>query len=397
LITPLVGKSHSHIGSRANWISRGIRGVPAVIFDQRHLVTGAQGVDNYITILHSLTKGRAAQAALREERLPKAQVIHKLGPPEVMQWEDWPVPDLAPGEVRLRHTAIGVNFADTYHRGGISHPWPVPPCPVVIGFEGVGLVEDVGDGVDDFQTGDRVAYGIPPLGSYSEVRNYPADKLLHLPAGLDDKQVAALLMKGMTAHYLLHRTYKVEPGDTILVHAAAGGMGLILCQWAKALGTTVVGTVSTEEKAEVARAAGCDYPVVRTKEDFVKKVREVTDGEGAAVVYEAIGKDTLQQSLDSLRPMGVCAAYGHVSGPPDPIDIIQDLGRRGSLFITRPAIMHYVAKRSDLEWTARDLFKAIGDGVLDANINYEYPLKDAVQAHRAIESGKTLGATVLIP
>ena len=160
--------------------------------------------------------------------MPKAQVIHKLGPPEVMQWEDWPVPDLAPGEVRLRHTAIGVNFADTYHRGGISHPWPVPPCPVVIGFEGVGLVEDVGDGVDDFQTGDRVAYGIPPLGSYSEVRNYPADKLLHLPAGLDDKQVAALLMKGMTAHYLLHRTYKVEPGDTILVHAAAGGMAFVL-------------------------------------------------------------------------------------------------------------------------------------------------------------------------
>ncbi len=204
-------------------------------------------------------------------------------------------------------------------------------------------------------------------------------------------------MKGMTAHYLLHRTYKVEPGDTILVHAAAGGMGLILCQWAKALGATIVGTVSTEEKAEAARVAGCDYPVVRSKEDFVAKVREVTDGEGAAVVYEAIGKDTLQQSLDCLRLMGVCAAYGHVSGPPDPVDIIQDLGRRGSLFITRPAIMHYVAKRSDLEWTARDLFRAIGDGILDANINYEYPLSEAVKAHKAIESGTTLGATILLP
>ncbi|MCP9484226.1 quinone oxidoreductase [Shimia sp. CNT1-13L.2] len=329
--------------------------------------------------------------------MSKAQVIHKKGPPSCMNWEDWHVPDPAPGEVRMRHTAVGVNYADTYHRGGISHPWPVPNEPVVIGFEGVGIVEGVGDGVTDFKTGDRVAYGIPPLGSYSEVRNYPADKLLHLPDGLDDKQVAALLMKGMTAHYLLHRTYAVQPDDTILVHAAAGGMGLILCQWAKALGATVVGTVSTEEKAEVARAAGCDYPVVRSQQSFVDVVRDVTDGEGCAVVYEAIGKDTLQDSLDSLRLMGVCAAYGHVSGPPDPIDVIQDLGRRGSLFITRPAIMHYVAKRSDLEWTARDLFKAIGDGILDANINYEYTLKDAVKAHEAIESGKTLGATVLIP
>ncbi len=329
--------------------------------------------------------------------MSKAQVIHQLGPPEAMTWQDWPVADPVAGEVRLRHTAIGVNFADTYHRAGISHPWPVPPCPVVIGFEGVGVVEGLGDGVSDFKTGDRVAYGIPPLGSYSEVRNYPADKLLHLPDGLDDREVAALLMKGMTAHYLLHRTYAVQPGDTIVVHAAAGGMGLILCQWAKALGAIVVGTVSTEAKAEVAAAAGCHHPVVRSREDFVAKVREVTDGEGAAVVYEAIGKETLQQSLDCLRLMGVCAAYGHVSGPPDPIDIIQDLGRRGSLFITRPAIMHYVAKRADLEWTARDLFKAIGDGVLSASINYEYPLKDAVQAHQGIESGTTLGATVLIP
>ncbi len=329
--------------------------------------------------------------------MPKAQVIHELGPPSQMRWEDWPLRDPGPGEVQLRHTAVGVNFADTYHRGGISHPWVVPPCPVVIGFEAVGVVEATGEGVSDFQAGDRVAYGIPPLGSYAERRNYPVDKLLHLPDGLDDRQVAALLMKGMTAHYLLHRTYKVQPGDTILVHAAAGGMGLILCQWAKALGATIVGTVSSEEKAEIARAAGCHHPVVRSRESFVEKVRTVTDGEGAAVVYEAIGKETLQDSLDCLRLMGVCAAYGHVSGPPDPVDIIQDLGRRGSLFITRPAIMHYVAKRADLEWTAGDLFKAIADGILDANINYEYPLKDAVKAHEAIESGKTAGATVLIP
>ena len=329
--------------------------------------------------------------------MPKAQVIHKKGLPSCMKWEDWHVPDPKLGEVRIRHTAIGVNYADTYHRAGISHPWPVPEEPVVIGFEGVGIVEGIGEGVTEFKTGDRVAYGIPPLGSYSEVRNYPTDKLLHLPKDLDDKEVAALLMKGMTAHYLLHRTYAVQPGDTILVHAAAGGMGLILCQWAKALGATIVGTVSTPEKADVAKAAGCHFPVVRSEKSFVEVVREVTDNEGCAVVYEAIGKDTLQASLDTLRPMGTCAAYGHVSGPPDPVDIIQDLGRRGSLFITRPAIMHYVAKRSDLEWTAHDLFKAIGDKVISANINYEYELKDAVQAHRAIESGKTLGASVLIP
>ena len=329
--------------------------------------------------------------------MPKAQVIHKKGLPSCMKWEDWHVPDPKLGEVRIRHTAIGVNYADTYHRAGISHPWPVPEEPVVIGFEGVGIVEGIGKGVTDFKTGDRVAYGIPPLGSYSEVRNYPTDKLLHLPEDLDDKEVAALLMKGMTAHYLLHRTYAVQPGDTILVHAAAGGMGLILCQWARALGATIVGTVSTHKKAEVAKAAGCHFPVVRSEKSFVQVVREVTNNEGCAVVYEAIGKDTLQDSLDTLRPMGTCAAYGHVSGPPDPVDIIQDLGRRGSLFITRPAIMHYVAKRADLEWTARDLFKAIGDKIISANINYEYELKDAVQAHTAIESGKTLGASVLVP
>ena len=329
--------------------------------------------------------------------MSKAQVIHKKGIPSCMKWEDWHVPDPKLGEVRIRHTAIGVNYADTYHRAGISHPWPVPEEPVVIGFEGVGIVEGIGKGVTNFKTGDRVAYGIPPLGSYSEVRNYPTDKLLHLPEDLDDKEVAALLMKGMTAHYLLHRTYAVQPGDTILVHAAAGGMGLILCQWARALGATIVGTVSTREKAEVAKAAGCHFPVVRSEKSFVEVVREVTNNEGCAVVYEAIGKDTLQDSLDTLRLMGTCAAYGHVSGPPDPVDIIQDLGRRGSLFITRPAIMHYVAKRADLEWTAHDLFKAIRDKIISANINYEYELKDAVQAHTAIESGKTLGASVLIP
>lgn len=328
--------------------------------------------------------------------MTKAQVVQAFGPPDVMTWREWDVPPPGEGEVRIRHTAIGINFADTYHRGGISHPWPVPPPPCVIGFEAVGVVEEAGPGAGDFKTGERVAYGIPPLGSYAETRNYPADKLLHVPDGLEDKQLAALLMRGMTAQYLLRRTYAVQPGDTILVHAAAGGMGLILCSWAKHLGATVVGTVSTPQKAEIARAHGCDYPVVRANEDFVKLCREVTAGEGVSVVYEAIGKDTLQQSLDCLRPMGVCAAYGHVSGPPDPIDIITDLGARGSLFITRPAIMHYVARRADLEATANELFDAIAQGVLKANIAREYPLRDAVAAHQAIESGTTTGASVLV-
>lgn len=326
-----------------------------------------------------------------------AQVIHEQGPPRVMQWQEWPVADPTEGEVRVRHTAVGVNFADTYHRGGVSHPWPVPPRPCVIGFEAVGVVEKVGAGVTGFKEGDPVAYGIPPLGSYSEVRNYPADKLLHLPAGLDPRQVAALLMKGMTAHYLLHRTYAVKPGDAILIHAAAGGMGLILCQWARALGATVIGTVSTQAKAQAAASAGCHHPIVRSEENFVERVRELTDGDGVAVVYESIGKDTLQQSLDCLRTLGVCAAYGHVSGPPDPVDVITDLGARGSLFITRPAIMHYVARREDLVTTADALFAAIRDGTVSASINYEYPLSDAVAAHEAIESGTTQGATVLVP
>ncbi|MXW48517.1 MAG: quinone oxidoreductase [Gammaproteobacteria bacterium] len=327
----------------------------------------------------------------------KALVVHELGPPENMLWEDWLVPDPGPTEVRLRQTAIGLNFADTYHRAGIPHPWLVPPCPVVIGFEAVGVVEAVGREVTTLDVGDRVGYAIPPLGSYSQYRNYPAASLVRIPDVLEDRQVAALLLKGMTAHYLLHRTYAVQAGDMIVVHAASGGMGLILCSWANAMGATIVGTVSTDEKAELAHEAGCQHPIVRSKESFVDKVMEVSDGEGAAVVYESIGKDTLQQSLDCLRPMGMCAAYGHVSGPPEPVDIIKDLGQRGSLFITRPAIMHYIAKRKDLLETADGLFNAIRSGFVSAQINYEYPLKDAPQAHRAIESGTTTGATVLIP
>lgn len=328
--------------------------------------------------------------------MTKAQVIRELGPPEVMRWEDWEVPPPGEGEVRIRHTAIGVNFADTYHRGGISHPLKVPSRPCVIGFEAVGFVEGTGDGVTDFNAGDRVAYAVPPMGSYAQVRNYPEDKLLHIPGDMDDKTLAALLMKGLTAQFLLHQTYAVQPGDAILVHAAAGAMGLILCRWARHIGATVIGTVSTPEKAEIARAAGCHHPVVRSEEDFVSKCREVTDGKGVAVVYESIGKDTLQRSLDCLRLLGVCAAYGHASGPPEPVDIIQDLGARGSLFITRPAYLHYMAEREQMVAAVEVLFQAIRDGIIEPSINYEYPLEDAVKAHRAIEGGTTTGASVLL-
>jgi NADPH2:quinone reductase len=326
----------------------------------------------------------------------KAQVIHELGPPDVMCWEDWEVPPPGEDEVRLRHTAIGVNFADTYHRGGISHPLKVPPRPCVIGFEAVGVIEDAGAGVTEFKIGDRAAYAVPPMGSYAQARNYPANKLLRVPDDIDDKTLAALLMKGLTAQFLLHRTYAVQPGDAILVHAAAGAMGLILCRWARAIGATIIGTVSTPEKAEIARSAGCHHPVVRSEEDFVSKCREVTDGKGVAVVYESIGKDTLQKSLDCLRLLGVCAAYGHASGPPEPIDIIQDLGARGSLFITRPAYLHYMAEREQMVAAAEVLFQTIRNGIIEPNINYEYPLKDAVKAHQAIESGTTTGTSVLL-
>ncbi len=329
--------------------------------------------------------------------MPKAQVIRELGPPENMQWEEWLVPDPQPDEVRVRHTAIGVNFAETYHRSGRHHPWPAPSLPFVLGIEAVGIVEGLGSNVANFEIGQRVCYSRRPLGSYAEVRNYPAENLLHVPEHMKDRDVASLLLKGLTAQYLLTRTYSVQPGDTIVVHAAAGATGLILCQWGAALGATVIGTVSTQAKAEAARAAGCHIPVVRSKQDFVEVVRETTDGEGAAVVYDSIGKATFQQSLRSLRPLGVCALVGHASGRPDPVDVTKDLALRESIFITRPGVTYSIKKRADLERSVKSLFEAISQGIIKARVNYEIPLKDAAKAHRAIESGQTSGATVLLP
>lgn len=326
-----------------------------------------------------------------------AAVIHEKGAPDVFRWEEVEVPSPGAGEVRLRNGAIGVNYVDTYHRRGMPHPWPVPPLPLVLGFEGVGVILEVGPGVDGFKEGDRVCYAMPPHGAYAQERVYPADKLIEVPAALDDdRTVAAMMLKGLTAQYLLRRTYAVQPGDTILVHAAAGGMGLILCQWARHLGATVIGTVSSDEKAELAAAAGCHHPIVHTREDFLPVVREVTNGEGCAIVYESIGKDTFQRSLDCLRPMGILASYGHASGAPDPVDVIE-LGAKGSLFVTRPAIMHYMAKREDMLASAADLFEVVESGAVKIAVNHVYPLSEAAEAHRAIEERRTTGSTILMP
>lgn len=329
--------------------------------------------------------------------MPKAAVIHETGTPDVFRWEEVTVGDPSHDEVRLRHTAIGVNYADTYHRRGINHPIFVPEFPTVIGFEAVGVITAIGDSVTEFKVGDKVCYGLPPIGAYSEERLYPAKTLIAVPSGIDDVAIAGILMKGLTAQYLLKRTYPVQPDDVVLVHAAAGGMGHILCPWAKHLGAQVIGTVSSPAKAKIARDLGCDHVINYSEEDFAKRVHEITDGKGCHVVYESIGKDTLQKSLDCLRPLGMCAAYGHASGAPDPIDIITDLGKRGSLFITRPAIHYYMAERSDLLAAANDLFEMMKSGVVKSTVNYTYPLNEAAKAHQAIEDRKTTGSTVLIP
>ena len=331
--------------------------------------------------------------------MPMAAVIHEKGAPGVFRWEPIEVPAPGPGEVRLRNEAVGVNFVDTYHRRGIPHPWPVPALPLVLGFEGAGRVEETGPGVAGFAAGDRVAYALPPHGAYSQVRNYPASKLLKVPASLghlDDRVLAAAMLKGLTVQYLLRRTYRVEPGDVVLVHAAAGATGLLLCQWARHLGATVIGTVGSAAKAEQARAAGADPVVIHGEGDFVATVRELTNGEGCAVVYESIGRDTFRRSLDCLRPLGMMASYGHASGPPDPVDVIE-LGARGSLFLTRPAIMHYLAKREDLARSAEELFAALAQGAVRPAVNHVHPLREAADAHRALEARETTGAIVLLP
>lgn len=324
--------------------------------------------------------------------MAKAIRIHQTGGPEVMRWEDVEVGKPGPGEVRLRHTAVGLNYIDVYHRSGL---YPLPKLPVVIGREAAGVVEEAGAGVTSLKPGDHVAY-VDPMGSYAEARLHPVDRLVKLPEGISDQTAAAMMLKGLTAQYLLRRTYRVQTGETILVHAAAGGVGLILCQWAKHLGATVIGTVSTEEKAALARQHGCDHTVLYTRENFVERVKEITGGKGVAVVYDSVGKDTFAGSLDCLRPLGMMVSYGNASGKVPPFDA-SILMAKGSLFLTRPTLVTYTATREDLKKGSAELFDVVRKGVVRIEVKQTYALKDAAAAHRDLEARKTIGSTVFLP
>jgi NADPH:quinone reductase len=324
--------------------------------------------------------------------MPHAIRIHETGGPEVLRWEEVTVPAPAAGEATVRHEAVGLNFIDIYHRTGL-YPLPMPSG---IGLEGAGVVSAVGSGVTDLRAGDRVAYAGGPPGSYAETRNIPADRLVKLPDTIAFKTAAAMMLQGLTAQYLLRRTYRVQAGDTILIHAAAGGVGLIVCQWAKALGANVIGTVGSDEKAVLAKAHGCDHPIVYTRENFAERVREITAGEGVPVVYDSIGKDTFAGSLDCLRPLGMMVTFGNASGPVPPVDLLE-LTRRGSLFVTRPSLMAYTAKRSDLLAMANELFEVVVSGKVKIEVNQAYPLKDAARAHADLVARRTTGSTVLLP
>lgn len=324
--------------------------------------------------------------------MPHVIRIHQTGGPEVLRWEAVDVPAPAAGDVTVRHAAVGLNFIDVYHRTGL-YPLPLPSG---IGLEGAGVVEAVGEGVGELKVGDRVAYAGGPIGAYAEVRNIPAHRLLKLPDSIEFDTAAAMMLQGLTAAYLLRRTYRVQAGDAVLIHAAAGGVGLIATQWAKALGATVIGTVGSAAKAELAKAHGCDHVINYSTENFTQRVRDITGGEGVAVVYDGVGKDTFAGSLDSLRPMGMMVTYGNASGPVPPLDLLQ-LTQKGSLFVTRPTLMQYTAKREDLVAFGRDLFDIVAAGKVRIEVNQRYALADAAQAHRDLEARKTTGSTILLP
>jgi len=323
--------------------------------------------------------------------MPHAIRIYETGGPEKMRWEEVQIGTPGPGEVRVRNTAVGLNFIDTYHRSGL---YPLP-LPLTLGMEGAGVVEAVGPKVKEFKVGDRVAYA-NPIGAYAEVLLRPAARLVKIPAGIDDQVAAAIILKGMTAWYLIRRTFKVKKGDTILVHAAAGGVGQILSQWAKHLGATVIGTVGSDEKAALAKRAGCKYAIVTSKEKFVARVKAITKGAGVPVVYDGVGKDTFMDSLDCLAPLGLMVSFGNASGPVTSFNP-GILSQKGSLFLTRPTLFHYTAKREDLVQAARELFAVVKSKAVKIAINQTYPLREAAQAHRDLEARKTTGSTVLLP
>jgi NADPH:quinone reductase len=323
--------------------------------------------------------------------MSRAIRFYQTGEPEVLVWKEVAVGRPGRGEARVRQTAVGLNYVDIYVRRGL-YPAPLPSG---LGNEAAGVVEEVGPGVTDIKPRDRVAYAGGPLGAYSEERVMPADRLVVLPEGISDQQAAAMMLKGLTVQYLIRQVHKVEKGDTILFHAAAGGVGLIACQWAKSLGATIIGTAGSEAKAKIAKARGCDYPVIYTQEDFVEVVEKATQGEKLPVVYDSVGKDTFMKSLDCLRPRGLMVSFGQSSGPVGPVDL-GIFAQKGSLFFTRPTLNTYAAKRADLLAMAKDLFDVVVSGAVQIEIKQTFPLKDAAQAHRELESRKTVGSTVLI-
>ena len=320
----------------------------------------------------------------------KAIKIYEIGGPEVLKWEDCDPGRPGPGEALLRHEAIGLNYIDVYHRTGL---YPLPELPGIPGMEGAGVVEEIGQGVSEVAVGDRVAYaGIPP-GAYAEVRRIPAHRLVKLPDTISARQAAAMMLQGMTTRYLLRGCYDVKNGDTVLIHAAAGGVGLIACQWAKYLGATVIGTVGSPEKAEIARAHGCEHPILYAREDFSTRTKEITNGKGVDVVYDSVGQATFMKSLDCLRPMGMMVSFGQSSGSVPAFDPAI-LAAKGSLFLTRPSLMAYTAEREDLLDHARDLFEVVESGAVKVEIKQTYLLSEAAQAHRDLEARKTTGSTI---
>jgi NADPH:quinone reductase len=319
--------------------------------------------------------------------------VHEVGGPEVLRFEDIEVGSPGPGQALIRQTAIGLNFIDVYFRSGL---YPPPQLPFIPGLEAAGVVEGVGEGVRELQVGQRVAYASPPIGAYAERRLMPADRLVALPDGVSDEQAAAMMLKGMTAQYLLRRTYRVQSGQTILFHAAAGGVGLIASQWAKHLGATVIGTVGSDAKAELARSHGCDHVIRYDREDVVARVREITGGKGVPVVYDSVGRATFESSLDCLSPLGMLVSFGQSSGKIPPVDL-GILSQKGSLYITRPTLVTYTAERADLLAAAKELFDVVQSGAVEILINQRFPLRQAAEAHRALESRQTTGSTLLLP
>jgi len=323
-----------------------------------------------------------------------AQAIrfHKAGGPEELSFDTVDVPAPGAGEVRVRHTAIGVNYIDTYHRSGL-YPLPLPSG---VGTEAAGVAEAVGAGVTDFKRGDRVAYCTTAVGAYSTERNVPADKLVKIPDGVDDRAAASLMLKGLTVQYLFRQTYRLKGDETIVFHAAAGGVGLLACQWARALGVKMIGTVGSDDKAKLAREHGCAHTIVYTRENFVDRVKEITGGKGVPVVYDGVGKDTFPASLDCLRPRGMFVSYGNASGPVAAFNLGM-LAQKGSLYATRPTLVNYATDRESLNAMAGELFGMVRTGKIKADVRQTFALKDAAEAHRALQSRQTTGSTLLLP